>query len=149
VFIGLSLFNVNNTAWSWQLTIWIFVIVNLTRVIVIIPSYYLLTLCTSRDFSFKEIMFICLTGNIKGAICFGLLVEMSEFGVWCNLTTANCLDHTYYPEDSCINQSVISNAILVNVIFSTLLYGSFMGAFRRCLVGDTHEKKLDAIKTAS
>jgi NhaP-type Na+/H+ or K+/H+ antiporter len=87
VFIGLSLFNVNNTAWSWQLTIWIFVIVNVTRVIVIVPSYYLMTCCSKKDFSFKEIMFICITGNIKGAICFGLLVEMSEFGVWCNLTT--------------------------------------------------------------
>jgi hypothetical protein len=57
------------------------------------------------------------SGALKGAICFGLMIEMSEFGVWCPYDPEEAVtlhpNHPYYPaEKTCRLESVIHNAIL-------------------------------------
>jgi hypothetical protein len=59
------------------------------------------------------------SGALKGAICFGLMVEMSDFGVWCPYDPKQAVnldpDHpSYYPiNKDCQLDSVIHNAILI------------------------------------
>jgi hypothetical protein len=86
------------------------------------------------------------SGALKGALCFGFMTEMSEFGVWCPYNPKEALkihpDHPYYPvEKECQFQSVIHNCILFQVIVSYLIFGTFMGPLRSCLLGKDHERK--------
>jgi hypothetical protein len=46
--------------------------------------YGLLSLCGEKTFTFKEITFIAYSGLPKGAICYGLMLEMTEMGVFCD-----------------------------------------------------------------
>jgi hypothetical protein len=70
-------------------------------------------LCQKTRFNIKEVLFLSYSGLIKGAICFGLMAEMEEKGVWCN---EEGVSH-------CNNASVIRNTITYIVIATTILYG--------------------------
>jgi hypothetical protein len=140
-------------AWSWQFSLIIFAMTLGTRLVVTVGCYYLFTCCCKRDLNLKETLFMASSGALKGAICFGLMVEMSEFGVWCPYNPKESYEHdpahAYYPvEKTCQMESVIHNCILVQVIASYLFFGTFLGPLRRWLLGSEHERK-DIGKTAN
>ena len=111
--------------------------------------YYLFTCCCKRDLHSKELLFMCYSGQLKGAICFGLMIEMSEYGVWCDYDPAKAYaaGTTYYPADiSCTRESVIHNSVLTICVLTTIIFGTFMGPVRKCLLGHHGERKSIEIK---
>jgi hypothetical protein len=123
-----------------------FLLVNGTRFIIVVPVYYMLTCCCKRDLKFKELVFMCYSGALKGAICYGLLAEMSDFGVWCPYDPKETIEGQGYPKyyplsNDCEEKKVIHNSILAVVILTTVIFGTFLGPVRKCLLGAHGERK--------
>lgn len=77
--------------------------------------------CHTPQINFREALFMCFAGMIRGAIAFGLVLRL---------------------DDSLPNKQVIVTTSLSLVLLTTLLFGSFLGLLSICLFGnDADEKK--------
>ena len=77
-YLGLSFFSYADTteyAWSWHFILVELFICIVARVVGTVGLLYLLVLCRHKQgISFKQVLFICYAGLIRGAITFGLVL---------------------------------------------------------------------------
>ena len=94
--------------WGIVLIIIMFVIVFCSRCFAVLSAHYLFRLCNRKgkaDVNFNELCFIIYGGMIRGAIAFGLVLEI--------------------PEDFKERGAIITTTLAL-VIITTVVFGSFM-----------------------
>jgi len=77
------------------------------------------------------------TGLIKGAICYGLTLEVFHETKTENGKTVHVFDHDVEP--------VIHSTTLSMVFLTTLIFGSFMQPVRKLLLGGAKEEQEDML----
>jgi hypothetical protein len=95
---------------------------------------YSFACCYPRTYTFKEITFINYSGLVRGPVCYGLMLLVSHHHVWTwdrpedidERHSKEFLDH--------LKDSVVHNAVILNVMLTTIVYGSFMSLMRDCLL---------------
>ena len=121
-YLGLTFFYYgSNHAWSASFIIVELFIIIIGRFFGTVVLVYILVLCKHKKrVQFKELLFICYAGLIRGAIAFGLVLR---------------IDNTIKEKD------VIVTTALTLVIITTLLFGSSMPLVQRWLVPQIEEEK--------
>jgi NhaP-type Na+/H+ or K+/H+ antiporter len=136
--ISVGFFNSEYSSWSFGFTLGQFLIITFSRIIGVYIVNYSFACCYPRTFSFKEITFINYSGLVRGAVCYGLSLLVQEEGVWAFTSSGNSdIDAAA----TSIKNSVVHNTVILNVVLTTLIYGSFMNLVRQCLLGREHEEK--------
>jgi len=79
------------------------------------------------DLTLKEVTFLTYSGFTKGAICYGLALEVAE------TSPSGVYSHEM--------KSILHNCVLAVVILTTVFFGSFMSRVRSCLLGPAKEEK--------
>lgn len=78
-FIGFTLIYYRDYKWSWGLVLAELFIIPLGRFIGTVGLMYSLNLCKHKTkLSFRQLCFICYAGLIRGAIAFGLVLEVTH-----------------------------------------------------------------------
>lgn len=95
------------------------VIVVVGRLVAVFGTFYLFRLCfKKKTINFKELVFISYGGMIRGAIAFGLVLQIPH----------NCLTEP----DICWtiqNYELAKSTTLAIVMLTTLIFGTFMKVF--------------------
>jgi hypothetical protein len=141
--LGVGLYNADHSVWSVNFTLGQFLIIIIARLATVYIVNYSFSCCYPRTFSFKEISFINFSGCIKGAICYGLSLEVAHEHVWTfkyEDTMGNIVEDI---SKSKMKESIVNNTVLLNVIVTTLLFGSLMNLARRCLLGSDEEREIE------
>jgi len=94
--------------WSVSFIGWMTLIVIVGRTCAVWSSYFLFRLCTKKDVTLRELMFISYGGMIRGAIAFGLVLKIPN-------------DPKTFTE-----RSAIVTTTLALVIITTMFFGTFM-----------------------
>lgn len=131
-YLGISFFSYVDTEYMLYPWSWSFILVELficiaARFTGTVGLLYLTKLLGHKPLvSFKQVLFICYAGLIRGAIAFGLVLK---------------LDSSIVPNDD--TRNVITTTALTLVISTTLMFGSTMPLVQRYLVppldSDKHE----------
>lgn len=114
-YLGLSFFsyvdlNHMSYAWSWQFILLELFICIIARFLGTVGLIYLLVLLRHKKLvSFKQVLFICYAGLIRGAIAFGLVLK---------------LDDTLVSDPYTLQ--VITTTALTLVVSTTVVFGSTM-----------------------
>jgi Sodium/hydrogen exchanger family len=139
-YLGLSFFSyadTENYAWSWQFILVEAFICIVARFIGTIGLLYLCVLLRHKpQVTFRQVLFICYAGVIRGAIAFGLVLQLDE-----NLVSDPG------------TRSLITTTALTLVVSTTVIFGSFMPLVQKYLVPpvekEAHEyDELDAAEEA-
>jgi len=86
---------------------------------------YLLVLCRHKQkVTFKQVLFICYAGLIRGAIAFGLVLKLNS-----NLVVND------------MNRGVITTTALTLVVSTTVFFGSSMPVVQAYLVPPVEDEK--------
>lgn len=133
-YIGIGLYSLIPTWWSFSF-IWIeFVIIVLGRFIGVICTFYAFSCCCrKKTIKFNELCFITYGGMIRGAIAFALVLKI-PIEYKCELNKEGVLKEGCYTQD---NFDLVVSTTLIIVIISTLLFGTFMKPVQKCLVPPT------------
>lgn len=129
-YLGLSFFSYVDTVhmeypWSWNFILVELVICIVARFSGTVGLLYLTSICKhKRQVSFKQLLFICYAGLIRGAIAFGLVLK---------------LDATLVPDE--FNRRVIRTTALTLVITTTIIFGSCMPLVQKRLVPVQDQEK--------
>ena len=116
-YLGLSYFSVIEMDWSWSFILVEMLICIVARFMGTVCLLYMTAMCKhKRQISFKQVLFICYAGLIRGAIAFGLVLK---------------LDNTLVKQE---NLAVITTTALTLVVSSTLIFGSTMQMVQRVLI---------------
>lgn len=116
-YVGIALYSQIPGWWSWEFIGYQTLIVILGRVAAVIGTFYLFSLCfRKKTISFRELLFICYAGMIRGAIAFALVLRIP---VCTAVAPDGCISQDYY--------NMLVSTTLVLVVFTTLVFGSFMG----------------------
>lgn len=76
-YIGIALYSLIPTWWSWSFILWEFAIIVVFRIIAVLGTFYAFRLCCRRrTILFNELMFITYGGMIRGAIAFALVLKI-------------------------------------------------------------------------
>ena len=124
-YIGLTFFSYGKYAWSPDLIIAEIFIVIFGRAFSTIGFYSLLNLCgyeKKNPLSWKELIFIWYAGMIRGAIAFGLVLQIE-------------------PANS-INRDVIVTTCLSLVVLTTVIFGSTVGYLGHAFFDEKKEEKV-------
>jgi NhaP-type Na+/H+ or K+/H+ antiporter len=114
-YLGLSFFSYVDTVhwtypWSWNFILLELVICIVARLAGTVGLLYCTSLCKhKRQVTFKQLLFICYAGLIRGAIAFGLVLK---------------LDSSLVPDEN--NRRVIRTTALTLVVSTTIIFGSSM-----------------------
>lgn len=129
-YIGLSLYSNLSGWWSWDFIIYETIIVIIGRFSAIFICFYTFNLCfKSRTINARELFFIGWGGMIRGAIAFALVLRIPKVGEE-SCTSAD-------PEKDCYsaqNFDLMVTTTFVLVVFTTLVFGTFMALMGRILV---------------
>ncbi len=121
VYLGLAFFVYVNEPWSWQFILIEFGIIIVGRFAGTSLLIFLIRLCGKKtSLSLKQANFLGCAGLIRGAIAFGLVIEIDEN-----------VEH----------RGIIITTCLALIFSTTLLYGSTMGLMQRLLVPPKEEEK--------
>ena len=129
-FIGMTsvgTFMTSYISWEFILAQLIFVVV--ARTLGIFISYYAFECCKGSEenkLTNREIMFIVWAAYIRGAIAFGLTMNLNEkyFG-----------DENVTPEVQAHSTEVVQSTLLSLVIITTFFFGGFTPMVKSCLMG--------------
>jgi NhaP-type Na+/H+ or K+/H+ antiporter len=76
-YIGVGLYALIPTWWSWNFILYEFLLIVIGRIIGVICTFYMFTLCCrKRTIKFNELCFITYGGMIRGAIAFALVLKI-------------------------------------------------------------------------
>jgi len=124
-YVGIALYSTIPSWWSWS---FIFVQLGIIfggRIIGVMSTFYLCRCCfKKKTIAFNELIFITYAGMIRGAIAFALVLKIAhvETGRSCE----NC-----YSQD---NYELVVSTTLMLVMFTTLIFGTFMDKVQKILV---------------
>ncbi len=117
----MSFFSYTKFEWSWE-----FILIELIVIIVgrfggtVGLVYFLSLFGHKKSLTLREIVFISYAGLIRGAIAFGLVLQVS---------------------DKVSHKEVIVTTALTLVIFTTVIFGSLMPLVQKCLLGKEMKKE--------
>merc|ERR1712166_686450 len=86
--------------------------------------------CRKKTIAFKELLFICYGGMIRGAIAFALVLKI-EVVAKCPIGSKGC-----YTQD---NFDLVVSTTLIIVMITTILFGTFMKPVQKFLVTPSEE----------
>jgi len=99
--------------WSVSFIVIMCTIIIVGRTIAVWTAHGLVSLCSKKpDVTFKELLFVTYGGMIRGAIAFGLVLKIPDVAK---------TDVNYFNE-----RGVVVTTTLACVIFTTVVFGSFM-----------------------
>jgi NhaP-type Na+/H+ or K+/H+ antiporter len=76
-YIGIGLYSLIPKWWSWNFILYEFLLIVGGRIIGVICTFYLFTLCCrKRTIAFNELCFVTYGGMIRGAIAFALVLKI-------------------------------------------------------------------------
>ena len=76
-YIGIGLYSLIPTWWSWNFILYEFFIIVIGRIICVICTFYLFSCCCrKKTIKFNELCFITYGGMIRGAIAFALVLKI-------------------------------------------------------------------------
>jgi len=76
-YIGLAMYSTIPTWWSWNFIFIETIIIIVFRIVGVLGTFYTLRLCCrKKTIEFKELLFICYGGMIRGAIAFALVLKI-------------------------------------------------------------------------
>ena len=138
-YIGLGMFKAPKTDWSMSFIGIELVLIVIARVTsVLLVQYIFVILGSEKSLKFKECLFLSYAGMIRGAIAFALVLKIAHDepdGYSCE----NC-----YSKD---NYDLVVSTTLMLVMFTTLIFGTFMDKVQKILVppkdGDLQLSHLD------
>mmetsp|Transcript_29083 Transcript_29083/g.38735 ORF Transcript_29083/g.38735 Transcript_29083/m.38735 type:complete len:213 (+) Transcript_29083:688-1326(+) len=117
-YVGLALYSTIPTWWSWSFIFIQLAIIIVGRVAGVISTFYCCRLCfKEKTIKFNELLFITYAGMIRGAIAFALVLKIEYNG----MTEEPCED-CYSKE----NYDLVVSTTLMLVMFTTLIFGTFM-----------------------
>jgi len=123
-YVGIALYSQIPQWWSWSFIGAQTAIIIVGRCIAVIGTFYAFTLCfRKKTILFKELLFICYAGMIRGAIAFALVLKIPV----CDTAA----------DEGCIseeNYSCLVSTTLILVVVTTFIFGSFMGKVQSILV---------------
>ena len=111
------------SAYPWSVTFIVVmcVIIIVGRIVAVWTAHGLVSMCSkSPDVTFKELLFITYGGMIRGAIAFGLVLKIPDVAVG---------EPNHFKE-----RGVVVTTTLACVIFTTVVFGSFMPIVQKLLV---------------
>lgn len=129
-YLGLTFFSyadLKTNVWSWHL-----ILVSLGNVIIsrffgTVCLLYLIKLCGhNTEITFRQVLFVFISGIIRGAIAFGLVLQLNK-------------DIVSDP----LNRSLITTTCLTLVVSTSLVFGSTMSLFRSILVPPQEADKVE------
>ena len=128
-YVGLALYSTIPTWWSFTFVfIWLAIII-VGRVIGVISTFYCCRLCfKEKTIKFNELLFITYAGMIRGAIAFALVLKI-EYDDNSSPQHDDC-ENCYSKE----NYSLVVSTTLMLVMFTTLIFGTFMDLVQKFLV---------------
>jgi len=97
-------------------------VVIIGRTIAVLTAYFVMSPCNPVKLSLRELLFISYGGMIRGAIAFALVLKIPE-------------EPIHFPE-----RDVIITTTLALVIFTTLVFGTFMNMVQKILVPVNNNK---------
>lgn len=116
-YIGFTLIFFREYAWSWSLILSEIFIIVIGRFIGVVVLIYSLRICKHKsELTFKELCFIAYSGLIRGAIAFGLVLEITT-----DMVEQEKLE-------------VIVTTQLALVAITTCLFGSTIGIANKILL---------------
>ena len=126
-YVGLSLYSTIPGYWSVVWCVLQFFVIVIGRIIGVFGVFYLFRLCfKKKTISFKELIFICYGGMIRGAIAFALVLKIPN----------TCPSDIVEPDEySCAQYELAKSTTLIVVVTTTLLFGTFMKPFQAWLLG--------------
>jgi len=131
-YIGLALYSTIPTYWSWNFIGLEFLIIVVFRICGVLGTFYTARLCCrKKTIAFKELLFICYGGMIRGAIAFALVLKI-EVVAKCPVGSKGC-----YTQD---NFDLVVSTTLIIVMVTTILFGTFMKPVQKFLVTPTEEE---------
>lgn len=129
-YIGLSLYSNLNGWWSWDFILYETIIVIVGRFVAIFGCFYTFNLCfKSRTINARELVFIGWGGMIRGAIAFALVMRIPKIGEE-SCTSSDPVRDCY----SLQNYDLMVTTTFFLVVFTTLVFGTFMALMGRILV---------------
>lgn len=135
-YVGIALYSQIPSWWSFSFIAAQTVIIIVGRVIAIFFTFYAFTLCfKKRTIRFKELLFICYAGMIRGAIAFALVlrIPVCEF-----LEDEGCISE--------VNYNMLVSTTLILVVITTLVFGIPMGAVQTYLCSATVEDEEEYVE---
>lgn len=117
-YIGIALYSLIETWWSFEFIAAVFVIIVGGRIIAVFSTFYFFRLCfKKKTINFRELCFITYAGMIRGAIAFALVLKIPVEGTpECHGT--GCL--------SKVNYDLLVTTTLILVMLTTLIFGTFI-----------------------
>jgi NhaP-type Na+/H+ or K+/H+ antiporter len=116
--------------WSWEFIIYQSILIIVGRYAAIFFCFYTVSLCfKSKTIQAKELLFIGWGGMIRGAIAFALVMRIPKLG------EPSCKSEE--PYCSCFtdqNYDLMVTTTFALVVFTTLVFGSFMTLISRIFV---------------
>ena len=118
-YIGIALYSLLDSWWSWKFIAYLLGVVVVGRIFAVFGTFYLFRLCCkSRNLNFRELSFATYAGFIRGSTAFALVLKIPVQGDdSCSLTSKCLLGQNY---------DVLVSTILILVMITTLLFGTFM-----------------------
>ena len=128
-YLGLTFFTYYKYDWSWSFIIIMFLVILVGRFCGTVGLINILTLCSHRPrVTMKQNLFIFFAGLIRGAIAFGLVLNI---------------------DSKTTNRSVIVTTTLALVLITTLLFGTLMPLLTRVLLEEKEFQNADSSTTSS
>ena len=125
-YVGLALYSTIPTWWSWSFIFLQLAIIFGGRIIGVMCTFYSCRCCfKKKTIKFKELIFITYAGMIRGAIAFALVLKIQ----WDGQNGKKCPE--CYSEE---NYDLVVSTTLMLVMFTTLIFGTFMDAVQKFLV---------------
>lgn len=122
-YIGIGIFAMPQQDWSISfIGIELLLIVIARLVSILFVQYAFVLFGAEKSLKFKECVFLAYAGMIRGAIALGLAIKA---------------------EDSFTEYNFVVASVFALVIFSTLLFGSFMPIVAKCLLDPPKSKGHD------
>lgn len=127
-YIGVGLYSVIPTWWSFTfIFVQLFIIIVFRSIGVISTFYCFRMCCKKKTIQFRELLFITYAGMIRGAIAFALVLKIEYVGK--NPLAPPC-DYCYTKE----NYEMVVSSTLLLVMLTTLIFGTFMDPVQKYLV---------------
>ena len=127
-YLGLTFFSyadIRSNVWSWSFILLVLLNVIISRFVATVCLLYLVKLLGHKtEITFRQALFVFVSGIIRGAIAFGLVLQLNQ-------------DLVSDP----LNRSLITTTCLTLVVSTTLVFGSSLSFIRKALVPPKKEEK--------
>ena len=125
-YVGIALYSTIPTWWSWSFVFIQLGIIFVGRIIGVLSTFYTCRCCfKKKTIKFNELIFITYAGMIRGAIAFALVLKIQYDG-----QGGKACETCYSKEE----YELLVSTTLMLVMFTTLIFGTFMDIVQKTLV---------------